>query len=330
VFGSHTSSRNSEVIHAGIYYPRDSKKARYCVRGKSLLYAFAAEHDVPHRRIGKVLVASSEAERATLEKLRTQAEENGVHDLEWLSAGEIARLEPAVRAVQGLFSPSSGIIDSHALMAAFLRDAREHGAELVVSTPVVAGSVTDDGIELVTGGDEPATIRCRAVVNSAGLFAQRVAHSLRGVPPDTIPGAYFAKGHYFTLSGRSPFSHLVYPIPAPGGLGVHVTLDLAGQVRFGPDVSWQDDIDYAFDETRAASFYAAVRAYFPELSDGALVPGYTGIRPKLAPGGGFQDFVVQGPEVHGVRGLVQLYGIESPGLTASLALAEDVGALLSA
>ena len=328
-FGTHTSSRNSEVIHAGIYYPSASRKARSCVRGKELLYAYCAANEVPHRRIGKLLVASREDELPALEKLAAQAKANGVLDLEWLDAARVAELEPSVRAVRGVFSPSSGIVDSHSVMAAYLRDARAHGAELVSLSPVVSGEVREGGIELTVGGAEPISILCTTVVNSAGLFAQRVARSIRGVPESSIPGAYFAKGHYFTMSGKSPFGRLVYPIPAPGGLGVHVTLDLAGQVRFGPDVSWLDGVDYAFDETRAASFYKAIRAYFPELADGSLQPGYTGIRPKLSPAGSPpDDFVVQGPRDHGVPGLVQLFGIESPGLTSSLALAEEVLALL--
>jgi L-2-hydroxyglutarate oxidase LhgO len=329
MFGTHTSSRNSEVIHAGIYYPKGSKKAVSCVRGKGLLYEYCAQHDVPHRRVGKLIVASREDEVPALESLRVKAEANGVEDLEWLDARRLAELEPAVRAVRGLFSPSSGIVDSHAVMASYLRDAREAGAELVLSSPVVSGAVTNEGIELEVGGAEPISITCTAVVNSAGLFAQKVARSIRGVPERSIPGEFYAKGHYFTMSGKSPFSHLVYPIPAPGGLGVHVTLDLAGQVRFGPDVSWLDGVDYAFDERRGESFYAAVRAYFPELADGALQPGYTGIRPKLSPAGSPpDDFVIQGPRDHGVPGLVQLFGIESPGLTSSLALADEVRALL--
>ena len=329
MFGSHTSSRNSEVVHAGIYYPTASKKAVSCVLGKTLLYEYCAKHDVPHRRLGKLIVASRDDEVPKLERLKAQAEANGVFDLEWLEASRIAELEPAVVAVRGLLSPSSGIVDSHAVMASYLRDLREAGGELVVASPVVSGAVTEDGIELEVGGAEPISITCNAVVNSAGLFAQRVARSIRGVPEATIPGSFYAKGHYFTLSGKSPFSHLVYPIPAPGGLGVHVTLDLAGQVRFGPDVSWLDDVDYAFDERRAASFYEAVRAYFPALADGALQPGYTGIRPKLSPAGSPpDDFVIQGPKDHGVPGLVQLYGIESPGLTSSLALADEVRTLL--
>jgi L-2-hydroxyglutarate oxidase LhgO len=329
VFGSHTSSRNSEVIHAGIYYPTRSRKALTCVRGKALLYAYCGDNDVPHRRLGKLIVASSEGEVPALERLKEQAEANGVDDLEWLDERRIAELEPAVRAMRGLFSPSSGIVDSHSVMAAFLRDARQAGAELVVGSPIVSGEVRNDGIELVVGGSEPTSIVCDAVVNSAGLCAQSVARSIRGVPQHSIPGTYYAKGHYFTMSGRAPFKHLVYPIPAPGGLGVHVTLDLAGQARFGPDVSWIDGVDYGFDESRAASFYSAVRAYYPALEDGQLQPGYTGIRPKLGPAGSpAHDFVLQGPKDHGVPGLVLLFGIESPGLTSSLALAEDVKALV--
>jgi L-2-hydroxyglutarate oxidase LhgO len=321
--GNHTSSRNSEVIHAGIYYPVGSLKARLCVEGKGKLYEYCAAAHVPHRRVGKLIVATRDEEVATLDGILARAERAGVHDLEWLDASQIRKLEPAVQAVRGLFSPSTGIIDSHGLMSALRRDAEAAGAQVVVGSPVLGGRVLAGGIELRIGGDEPSTVRCSTLVNSAGLSAQSVARSIEGVPPSSIPGQYFAKGHYFTLGSRSPFSHLVYPVPVPGGLGVHVTLDLAGQARFGPDVSWLDGIDYAFDDSRASSFYDAIRRYFPGLSDGALVPGYTGIRPKLSPAGApADDFVVQGPSEHGVAGLLNLYGIESPGLTSSLALAE--------
>jgi L-2-hydroxyglutarate oxidase LhgO len=327
--GQHTSSRNSEVIHAGIYYPPGSLKARLCVAGKSLLYEYAARNEVEHRRLGKIIVASREEEVAALEGIRKNAEQNGVHDLEWLDAREIAALEPAVKAVRGLLSPSTGIIDSHSFMTALRRDAVAAGAEIVTNSPVLGGHVLDaGGFELEIGGAEPSTVRCRTLVNAAGLWAQNVARSLRGVPESSIPGQYFAKGHYFTLAGRSPFSRLVYPVPEPGGLGVHVTLDLAGQARFGPDVSWLSSVDYAFEEGREQRFYAAIRAYFPGLADGALVPGHTGIRPKLAPAGTpASDFVIQGPTEHGVPGLLNLYGIESPGLTAALAIAEHAIAL---
>lgn len=321
--GNHTSSRNSEVIHAGIYYPRGSLKARLCVQGKELLYAYCAAADVPHRRVGKLIVATRDEEIPKLEGILQHARDSGVMDLEWLDARQVGELEPSVKAVRALLSPSTGIIDSHGLMSALRRDAEERGAHVILASPVLGGRVTERGIELRIGGSEASTAHCRTVVNAGGLQAQEVARSIAGVPASSIPGQYFAKGHYFTLSGRSPFNRLVYPVPVPGGLGVHVTLDMAGQARFGPDVSWQDNIDYAFDEGRATQFYSAIRSYFPTLADGALVPGYTGIRPKLSPAGSAaDDFVLQGPSEHGVPGLLNLYGIESPGLTASLALAE--------
>jgi L-2-hydroxyglutarate oxidase LhgO len=322
--GQHTSSRNSEVIHAGIYYPPGSLKARLCVEGKRLLYAYAAQNEVDHRRLGKIIVASRQEEVAALDGIWANAHQNGVTDLEWLEAKDIAALEPAVRAVRGLLSPSTGIIDSHSFMTALRKDAVAHGAEIVTSSPVRGGAVLDDGgFELEIGGPEPSTVTCHTLINSAGLWAQSVARSLRGVPSASIPGQYFAKGHYFTLNGKAPFSRLVYPVPEPGGLGVHVTLDLAGQARFGPDVSWIDDVDYSFEEGRDARFYGAIRHYFPGLPAGALVPGHTGIRPKVAPAGAPpSDFVIQGKNEHGVPGLLNLYGIESPGLTSALALAD--------
>lgn len=321
--GNHTSSRNSEVIHAGIYYPQGSLKARLCVQGKQLLYDYCAAAGVPHRQVGKIIVATRDEEVSKLDGILQHARDSGVTDLEWLDARQIAELEPSVKAVRGLISPSTGIIDSHGLMSALRRDAEERGAEVILASPIVGGRVTAQGIELRIGGSEASTALCRTVVNAGGLQAQGVARSIAGVPPESIPGQYFAKGHYFTLAGRSPFNRLVYPVPVPGGLGVHVTLDMAGQARFGPDVSWQSGIDYAFDESRATQFYSAIRSYFPSLADGALIPGYTGIRPKLSPAGSpADDFVLQGPSEHGVPGLLNLYGIESPGLTASLALAE--------
>ncbi len=329
--GLHTSSRNSEVIHAGIYYPTGSLKAQLCVAGKLALYEYCTGEDVPHARLGKIIVATREEETPVLQKIEAQARANGVHDLEWLDERQTRELELQVKAVRGLFSPSTGIVDSHALMHALRRDAERAGARVVLRTPVLGGEVRGDCIKLSTGGAEPMELLSRAVINAAGLAAQEVSHRIAGVPKNAIPGRHFAKGHYFVLGGRAPFSHLVYPVPVPGGLGVHVTLDLAGQARFGPDVSWVDGIDYSFDEGRALAFYAAIRAYFPALADGALQPGYTGIRPKLAPEGAPpHDFVIQGPGDHGVPGLVNLYGIESPGLTATLALAERVRATLSA
>ena len=323
--GTHTSSRNSEVIHAGIYYPSGTLKAGLCVRGKELLYVYCAANDVPHRRVGKLIVATRDDELGVLESLLSQARENGVHDLEWLDARQIHELEPDILGVKGLLSPSTGIVDSHSFMSALRRDAENAGAQVVVESPVIAGNVIAGGIELSVGGREPSVVRCRSVINSAGLLAQTVARSIRGVPTERVPPQHFAKGHYFVLAKQSPFKRLVYPVPVPGGLGVHVTLDLAGQARFGPDVCWVDGVDYAFDERREAAFDAAIRSYFPAHVSGSLTPGYTGIRPKLAPSGAAaQDFVVQGAAEHGVPGLVNLFGIESPGLTAALALAELV------
>jgi len=323
--GTHTSSRNSEVIHAGIYYPTGSLKARLCVTGRVALYDYCARKGIAHQRIGKLLVATTENEVKTLVGYKAQAEANGVSDLRWVEADEAHALEPAVRCVRALMSPSTGIIDSHGLMAAMAQDARDRGASVVTGSGVVAGAVTDAGIRLRVGGSSPLTVTCRTVINAAGLKAQAVARSIEGIPSAAIPPCHYAKGHYFVLSGKPPFRRLVYPIAVAGGLGVHVTLDLGGRARFGPDVSWIDGIDYAFDDSRAASFYKAIRQYWPDLPDGALQPGYTGIRPKLGPAGTpAQDFVIQGPSDHGVAGLVNLFGIESPGLTASLPLADQV------
>jgi L-2-hydroxyglutarate oxidase LhgO len=328
-FGMHTSSRNSEVVHAGIYYPTGSLKARLCVAGKHALYAYAEANDVPHARLGKIVVATRDEEIPALEKLLAQAHENGVNDLTWLDRTELAELEPDVRAVRGLLSPSTGIVSSHDLMASFRRDALERGAHVSFSTPVLGGRLGPGGIELSVGGPEPARVRCRTLVNAAGLHAPDLSRTLVGINELNLPRPHYAKGHYYVLAGRSPFRRLVYPLPVPGGLGVHVTLDLASRARFGPDVSWVEGIDYSFDESREQAFYTAIRAYYPALPAGSLEPGYTGIRPKLGPAGGaFQDFVIEGPAQHGLPGFVALYGIESPGLTASLAIADEVVARL--
>ncbi len=323
--GFETSSRNSEVIHSGIYYPKDSLKATSCVDGRRRLYAYCRDHGVAHARLGKIIVASDEAEIPALEKIAAAAFANGVDDVDRLDAAEARRLEPELHCVAALWSPSTGIVDSHALMLAYLGEAEAAGAMIVLRTPIVAGTVRADGFELSTGGDEPDTIRCRYFVNAAGLYAPALAHAVRGIPRETIPSAYFCRGVYFTLTGKTPFNHLVYPVPPPGGLGVHITLDLAGQARFGPDVEWISSVDYRVDPERGEAFYASVRRYWPGLRDGALQPGYAGIRPKISgPTEPAADFVVQGPENHGVPGLINLYGIESPGLTASLALADEV------
>ena len=323
--GFETSSRNSEVIHSGIYYPKGSLKAMTCVEGRQRLYAYCREHGVAHAQIGKIIVASDEAELPALERIAAAARANGVDDVEWLSATQAKRLEPELQCVAALWSPSTGIIDSHGLMLAFQGEAEDAGAMIVLRTPIIGGMIRADSFELVTGGDDPTIIGCRYLVNAAGLYAPALTRAISGVPPETIPPAYFCRGVYFTLSGKTPFQHLVYPVPPPGGLGVHITLDLAGQARFGPDVEWISSIDYGVDPRRAAAFYVAVRRYWPGLRDGTLQPGYAGIRPKISgPGEPAADFVVQGPGRHGVPGLVNLYGIESPGLTASPALADKV------
>jgi L-2-hydroxyglutarate oxidase LhgO len=326
--GTHTSSRNSEVIHAGIYYPQGSLKARACLEGRERLYAYCAERGVPHRRCGKLIVATDTAQEGELEGIRRKAHANGVTDVVRLGVDEARALEPALSLVAALHSPSTGIVDSHALMLAYLGDAESAGAMLALKSPLEKGVVRPEGIELHVAGAEP--LLARAVVNSAGLRAPSLARRIEGFPAALAPRELYAKGNYYSLSRRAPFSRLVYPVPEPGGLGVHVTLDLGGRARFGPDVEWIESIDYRVDPERAARFYAAIRRYWPGLPDGALEPGYAGIRPKITgPGEPAADFVVQGPREHGVAGLVNLFGIESPGLTASLALADDVAAHLS-
>ncbi len=328
--GTETSSRNSEVIHAGIYYPTGSLKARLCLEGRRRLYAYCAERGIAHRRSTKLIVATEEPERTGIEKLRLQAAANGCEDLRWLDASEAKALEPELRAIGAVLSPSTGLIDSHAFMLALQGDAEDKGAAIAFLSPLLGGRCEEDGIELEIGGSEPMRLKCRTLVNSAGLHAQKVARSLKGLPSQSVPPAYYAKGNYFVLGGcKPPFSRLIYPAPVQAGLGIHVTIDLAGQIRFGPDVEWIDRLDYDVDPRRADQFYAAVRRYWPGLPDGALQPGYSGIRPKLQrQGQPAADFVVQGPADHGVPGLANLYGIESPGLTASFAIADHVLALL--
>ena len=324
--GTHTSSRSSEVIHAGIYYPKGSLKARACVEGRKRLYAYCDEHGVPYRRCGKLIVAASEAQIPELKAIQRRAHDNGVADVAEIPAAAAKAMEPALRCVAALHSPSTGIIDSHALMLAYLGDAETAGAMLALKSPLKRVSFTDHGFELQV---EETRIQAKILVNSAGLRAPSIARLIAGFPPERIPRELYAKGNYYSLAGRSPFTRLVYPVPEPGGLGVHVTMDLAGQARFGPDVEWVDRIDYEVDPRRAERFYAAIRRYWPALPDDALAPGYAGIRPKISgPGEPAADFVIQGAAEHGVAGLVNLYGIESPGLTASLALADDVAALL--
>ncbi|MDS9468915.1 NAD(P)/FAD-dependent oxidoreductase [Paracoccus sp. MBLB3053] len=319
--GTGTSSRNSEVIHAGIYYPPESLMARACVEGRRMLYDYCADHQVETRRCGKIIVATDAAEANRLDAIRARAEANGVENIRALGPGDLREMEPALDCVAGLLSPETGIVDSHGLMLALRGDAETHGADIAFHSPALSGRATDAGIELDVGGSEPIALRARSVVNAAGLSAPDLAGRVAGLDPAHVPRAYFAKGHYFLLRGKAPFFRLIYPVPVPGGLGVHLTLDLGGQAKFGPDVSWIEKPDYGFEPARAESFYHAIRRYWPDLEDGALMPGYTGIRPKIVPqGAAAQDFVVQGPEAHGIPGLVNLFGIESPGLTASLYL----------
>jgi L-2-hydroxyglutarate oxidase LhgO len=326
--GTETSSRNSEVIHAGIYYPAGSLKAETCVAGNRALYAYCAAHGVPHARVGKLIVATAPEQMATLGEIKAKAAANGVTDLEFVAVASVRQMEPDLSAAGALHSPSSGIIDSHAYMLALQGDAEARGMAIAFATPVVGGRVREDGIELATGGAAPLHIVADLVVNSAGLHATAVAAAIDGVPPASVPPMHYAKGNYFALTGRNPFRRLVYPVPEPGGLGVHVTLDMAGRCRFGPDVEWIERIDYAVDPARAQPFYEVVRRYWPGLPDGALHPDYAGIRAKITPRGApAADFVIQGPREHGVGGLINLYGIESPGLTASLTLADKVVAL---
>lgn len=331
--GAGASSRNSEVIHAGIYYPAGSLKARLCVAGRQKLYAYCAERGIATRRLGKLITASSPAQADRLAGIKTQAEVNGVHDLQWLSRREACALEPALLCESALLSPSTGIIDSHALMLALQGDAEAAGAVIAFNAPLLAGVCEgggkNGGFALDVGGAAPMRLRCRRLVNAAGLDAWGVARRLKGFPAMAVPPRRLAKGSYFALSGcRAPFSRLVYPVPEDGGLGVHLTLDMAGQGRFGPDVEWLDGetdtaaLDYRVDPVRSDVFYAAIRRYWPGLPNGALVPAYAGVRPKIGGPGEEGDFVAAGPHSHGIDGLVQLFGIESPGLTSCLALGD--------
>lgn len=326
--GTGTSSRNSEVIHAGLYYPTDSLKARLCVRGKEMLYAYCAQRGIPHRRCGKLLVATSKAQIASLESIAMRARSNGVPDLQWLDREQARALEPALECVAALQSPSTGIVDSHAFMLALQGDLEHAGGMVVLNSPLAQARCTPDGIVLQAA--DGTCLRARTVVNAAGLWAPGLASRFSGLDASHVPVARYAKGSYFMLAGKAPFSRLIYPVPEAAGLGVHLTLDLGGQAKFGPDVEWVDSPDdLLVDPARGEAFYAEVRKYWPALPDGALAPGYAGMRPKIheahAPAA---DFVIQGPAVHGVRGLVNLFGIESPGLTSALAIAEHVAGLV--
>jgi L-2-hydroxyglutarate oxidase LhgO len=329
--GTGISSRNSEVIHAGMYYPSGSVRARHCTRGNRLLYDYCASHGVPHRKCGKLIVATNDAERTKVEALHAQGIANGVEGLELIGGNAARALEPALSCVLALNSPETGIIDGHAFMLALQGDFQERGGTIAFATPVKRLTPAPGGWRVHFGGSDPGILTVDAVINAAGLRAQALACRIENYPPGRVPRLLFAKGNYFGYSGRPVFSRLIYPTPVDGGLGVHVTFDLAGRMRFGPDVEWIEVENYDVDPRRAASFYARIRSYWPALPDGTLVPDYSGIRPKLSgPGEPAADFVIEGPQHHGLPGLVQFFGIESPGLTCALPLAEEaVGYLVA-
>jgi L-2-hydroxyglutarate oxidase LhgO len=337
-FGTATSARSSEVIHAGLYYPTGSWRARLCVQGQALLYDFCEHHGVAHRRCGKLVVACTDDELPQLDAVQAQAAANGVADLRRLDAGQARALEPELDCRGALLSPSTGIVDSHGLMLALLGEAEAHGAILAVRSPLLAAACVPGGFVLQVGGSMPCTLQARRLVNAAGLHACQVAAAMAGLDARFVPTPHYAQGAYFTLNGRSPFSHLVYPVPGRSGhLGVHLTLDLAGQARFGPSFRWLPPgpavFDYRVDPADGAGFAAEVLRYWPGLADrpaDALQPGYAGVRPKISgPGEPAADFRLDGPATHGIAGLVNLFGIESPGLTASLAIARQVAAMLA-
>lgn len=326
--GTGTSSRNSEVIHAGIYYPAGSLKARLCVQGKHWLYAYCAERGVAHRQLGKLIVATSPEQVLALDAIGRKAAANGVHDLRLLSAAEAQALEPALACEAALLSPSSGVVDSHGFMLALQGDMENAGGLLALLSPVQHIGVRQGSAShpILVRTEDGTELACRELVNAAGLQAVALAARMQGLDPRGLPRAHYAKGNYFTLAGKAPFSRLIYPVPEAAGLGVHLTLDLGGQAKFGPDVQWVDDpTDLQVDPRRGDAFYAEVRKYWPGLADGALQPGYAGMRPKInGPLEPAADFMIQGPAEHGVPGLVNLLGIESPGLTSSLAIAAEV------
>ncbi|MCZ2439625.1 MAG: NAD(P)/FAD-dependent oxidoreductase [Burkholderiales bacterium] len=335
-YGSGTSSRNSEVVHAGLYYEPGSLKARLCVRGRELLYAYGAARGVAMRRCGKLLVATQAGQEAALHAIHARAQACGVQGLQPLTRAQALARAPALRVHAALWSPDSGIVDSHGLMTALLGEAQQHGALYAVASPFVGAERRGAGWRARTGGDQPFALDARWIVNAAGLQAQAVAAAMQGLDAAAIPPRRLAKGHYFSLAARVPFTQLIYPLPVDGGLGVHLTLDLAGQARFGPDVQWlpaglaDADIDYGVDPALAPTFAAAIRSWWPQLPEERLQPAYSGVRPKLSgPGEPAADFRIDGPRAHGAAGTVQLFGIESPGLTACLAIAETVAAIVA-
>jgi L-2-hydroxyglutarate oxidase LhgO len=327
--GTGISSRNSEVIHAGMYYSTDSLRARHCVRGRRMLYDYCASHGVPHRKCGKLIVATNAAEAAKIEAIHAQGLRNAVEDLQLIGGAEARALEPELSCIGALHSPETGIIDGHAFMLALRGDLEDRGGAIAFGTVVEQLSRSGQGWQVQFGGKELGTLDVDAVINSAGLGAHALARRTLGYPAERLPPLVLAKGNYFSYAGRPAFSRLIYPVPVDGGIGIHVTLDLAGRMRFGPDVEWIETENYTVDPARAEAFYARIRTYWPRLPDGSLLPDYCGIRPKLSgPGEPVADFVIQGPSQHGLPGLVHLFGIESPGLTSALSLAEDVVAYL--
>jgi L-2-hydroxyglutarate oxidase LhgO len=329
--GNGVSSRNSEVIHAGIYYPTGSLRARHSTRGRRLLYEFCASHGVAHRKCGKLIVATDKAEMARVETLLAQGRQNGVEGLEMIDGNAARALEAELACIGALSSPESGIVDSHGYMLALWGELEDRGGSIAFETPVERMSYAANRWQVQFGGRDAGTVAFDAVVNSAGLGAQALARRIDGYPADQVPPLILAKGNYFGFAGRPVFSRLIYPTPVDGGLGVHVTLDLAGRMRFGPDVEWIDHESYTVDPQRARSFYERIRAYWPNLPDGSLVPDYCGIRPKLTgPGEKPADFMITAQSAHGLPRLVNLFGIESPGLTSSLSLAEEVVRYLAA
>lgn len=327
-FGEGISSRNSEVIHAGIYYPEGSLKARLCVQGREQLYQYCERHRVGHRKCGKWIVATSAAQSAKLESIQAGAARNGVA-LDLVDGADLATRVPGLTAAAGLWSPETGVVDSHGLMLSLLGELEDAGGQLALRAPVTDARTDGDHHYLRVGGEMPCTLKANHVINAAGLGAPGLAQRWDGLPEQGRPRQWLARGVYFSYSGRHPFDTLIYPVPEPGGLGVHLTLDLAGQARFGPDVEWVDAEDYRVDPQRKQAFVDGVRAWWPGLDEARLQPAYAGIRPKLAgPDGGFADFRIDGPDEHGLAGLINLFGIESPGLTSCLALAEEVRARL--
>ena len=322
--GTVTSARNSEVIHAGLYHAPNTHRTRLCIEGAAALYAYCEQRQIAARALGKLIVATDKSELRKLDALFRQATANGVHDLEFLNPPEIHALEPELDAIGAIYSPRTGIVDSHAYLQSLLTEAQQAGATLVCQAPVRLAGADEKGFCLRIAGPAPTAITCAKFINAAGHGAIPLGRVTEGLASRHIPVAHRAKGSYFALAGKSPFRHLIYPLPIPGGAGIHLTLDMAGAARFGPDVQMVETLDYSVDPARAAVFYPAIRRYWPSLPDGALQPAFAGIRPKIGAPGETQDFVIQGPRVHGVPGLVNLFGIESPGLTASLAIANEV------